>query len=596
MPDKIIVENILIDTVRVYGFRSLLDVTVSLDRFTLLTGMNNAGKTSFLRALNLALGVDRRTVDTDDFHAGKQDGKSTNAQTIVIDVRIVPVDGDGKRTENFSNEWKGSELGTIVRFDGKEAFVGIRTRVAFDDARNEYALKRYSLKLWRDGVAWHEPDDAVESVFTGRLDHLAAFYMNAQRDLVADLRNRASYFGKMLAHVTFGDSKAAWETQLAKLNDEIVTASPELGHLSGELKNLRRPMGDDGCEVTLTPLTRKLKDLLKGVNVEVQDRDGEPFTLDHLGMGTRSWAALMAYRAYVSWIMKQTQESEGLPYHPVLALEEPEAHLHPNAQRQLCAQMADMPGQLIVSTHSPYIAALAELGSIRHFTKSGSASRVRQIDLSALESEDVRRIRRDVMNTRGELLFARAIVLFEGETEEQALPIFAKEYFGQPTFALGVVMVGVGSCNNYKAFLRLADGMGIPWLVFSDAEADVKPKVEMQIKDVQGGKAIFLPNDQDFEAYLLGTGYDDCVRAAFVTLALPLDAHEKHRAAKEKEAEGKSVADLEQWLDSNKTQAAPKVAERIVGLEDEARRIPPKVKELFDELAMILKLPRKWVF
>lgn len=589
-------ENILIDTVRVYGFRSLLDVTVSLDRFTLLTGMNNAGKTTFLRALNLALGVDRRSVDADDFYAGPPEAEGSKAPEIVIDVRIVPVDGDGIRIKNFSDEWNGTELGVIVRFDEKDAFVGLRTRVAFDTAKNEYVLKRYSLKLWRYGATWNEPDEAVESVFTGKLEHLAVFYMNAQRDLVADLRNRASYFGKMLSHVTFGESESAWEAQLAVLNDEIVAASPELGHLSDELKNLKRPMGDVGCEVTLTPLTRKLKDLLKGVNIEVQDRGGEPFTLDHHGMGTRSWAALMAYRAYVTWIMKQTLKSEGLPFHPVLALEEPESHLHPNAQRQLCAQMAGMPGQLIVSTHSPYIAALAELGSIRHFTKSGAASRVRQIDLSALEREDVRRIRRDVMNTRGELLFARAVVLFEGETEEQALPIFAKEYFGQEPFALGVAMVNVGGCGNYKAFLRVAVGMGIPWLVLSDAEVDVKPKVEAQTKGIANGKVVFLPDGQDFETYLLQSGYEDCVRAAFLELELPLGAHPNHREAKDREARGKMIPELESWMDGNKTQTAPKVAEQIVGLTDVTRRIPPKVKELFDALSVILKVPRKLVF
>ncbi|MDD3545672.1 MAG: AAA family ATPase, partial [Kiritimatiellae bacterium] len=414
---KKIVENILIDTVRIYGFRSLRDVTVSLGRFTLLTGMNNAGKTSFLRALNLALGVDRRSVDADDFYAGATEGKDGVKQEIVIDVRIIPVEGEGKRTSNFSDEWNGTVLGDIVRFDGKTAFVGLRTRVVFDEAKNEYALKRYSLKIWRDGVAWHEPDEAVESVFTGKLDHLAVFYMNAQRDLVADLRNRASYFGKMLSRVTFGESREKWEQTLAQMNDEIVKASPELDHLSGELKNVNRSMGEDGYEVTLTPLTRKLKDLLKGVNVEVQDHGSEAFTLDHHGMGTRSWAALLAYRAYVSWVTKQTKESEGLPYHPVLALEEPESHLHPNAQRQLCAQMAEMPGQLIVSTHSPYIAALAGLECIRHFTKAKSETSVRQVDVSGLGEEDIRRIRRDVLNTRGELLFARAVVLFEGETE-----------------------------------------------------------------------------------------------------------------------------------------------------------------------------------
>jgi putative ATP-dependent endonuclease of OLD family len=331
------------------------------------------------------------------------------------------------------------------------------------------------------------------------------------------------------------------------------------------------------------------------VNVEVQDHGSEAFTLDHHGMGTRSWAALLAYRAYVSWVMKQTKQSEGLPYHPVLALEEPESHLHPNAQRQLCSQMAEMPGQLIVSTHSPYITALVGLECIRHFTKAKSETSVRQVDVSGLEKEDIRRVRRDVLNTRGELLFARAVVLFEGETEEQALPIFAKEYFGREPFALGVAMVNVCGYGNYKAFLRLATGMGIPWLIFSDAETNVKPEVEKQAKGIAGGKIVFLPNGRDFEADLLQSGYEDCIRSAFLELDLPPATHPKHREAKEHAAESKTAADLEQWLDSNKTQAAPKVAELIVSLPNKARRLPLKVKELFDELSVVLGVPRKGV-
>ncbi len=257
--------------------------------------------------------------------------------------------------------------------------------------------------------------------------------------------------------------------------------------------------------------------------------------------------------------------------------------------------MGEMPGQLIISTHSPYIAALADLANLRHFIKTGVQTSVHQIDLSALDDEDMRRIRRDVMNTRGELLFARVLVLFEGETEEQALPVFTKEYFGQMPFALGIAMVNVGGFGNYKAFLRLAHGMGIPWLIFSDAETDVKPKVEKQVGEVSGGKAIFLPDGQDFETYLLQTGYADCVRAAFVALSLPPDAHAKQREAKKKEAQGKSVVDLEQWLDDKKTQAAPKVAENIVGLKDITRRIPLKVKELFDVISDVLNIPRKEV-
>jgi hypothetical protein len=48
--------SILIKTVRVAGFRGLENLEVELEQTTVLTGMNNTGKTSFLKALQIALG------------------------------------------------------------------------------------------------------------------------------------------------------------------------------------------------------------------------------------------------------------------------------------------------------------------------------------------------------------------------------------------------------------------------------------------------------------------------------------------------------------------------------------------------------------
>ena len=58
--------NILIDKVRVKNFRSLKDVEVNLQPITLLVGANNSGKTTFLQALNIALGVNKRQLTKDD--------------------------------------------------------------------------------------------------------------------------------------------------------------------------------------------------------------------------------------------------------------------------------------------------------------------------------------------------------------------------------------------------------------------------------------------------------------------------------------------------------------------------------------------------
>jgi len=66
--------GILVDRVRIHNFRSLRNVEGALSQVTVLVGMSNSGKTSFLKALHLSLGADRRVVGGDDFHIGQSSG------------------------------------------------------------------------------------------------------------------------------------------------------------------------------------------------------------------------------------------------------------------------------------------------------------------------------------------------------------------------------------------------------------------------------------------------------------------------------------------------------------------------------------------
>ncbi|MCY4446180.1 MAG: AAA family ATPase [Rhodobacteraceae bacterium] len=47
--------NILVDTIRIFGFRGIKNLEITLEQKTLLIGPNNSGKTTVLKALNLAL-------------------------------------------------------------------------------------------------------------------------------------------------------------------------------------------------------------------------------------------------------------------------------------------------------------------------------------------------------------------------------------------------------------------------------------------------------------------------------------------------------------------------------------------------------------
>jgi len=59
--------QILIRTIRVFGFRGLQNIELELEEITVLTGMNNSGKTSILKALQIALG-NKQFISQDDFH------------------------------------------------------------------------------------------------------------------------------------------------------------------------------------------------------------------------------------------------------------------------------------------------------------------------------------------------------------------------------------------------------------------------------------------------------------------------------------------------------------------------------------------------
>ncbi len=343
--------------------------------------------------------------------------------------------------------------------------------------------------------------------------------------------------------------------------------------------------------IEITPFTKKIRDLNKGLTIYYTDQQ-ESFSMEYHGMGTRSWSSLLTLKAFIS-LLALNAENEGSVFFPILSIEEPEAHLHPNAQKKLYGQVDAIPGQKIISTHSPYVAATAKLNQIRNFYKDDTVTCGR-VDIDSLAPEDIRKINRQVINTRGEIFFSKAIVFFEGETEEQALPILAQKHFNQTPVELGLDFVGVGGHGNYLPFLRFAEALKIPWIIFSDAEVDpekdVKASVLQQFATCgstknEGDSIIFLDDGNDFEKQLISDGFSDEIKQAIASLEVCENEH--HRAAKKAEIGGYSGDDLYANITGKKTQFGPAIAEQIVQGDKD---LPPKVVELFSKIAAVLRM------
>jgi putative ATP-dependent endonuclease of OLD family len=233
--------------------------------------------------------------------------------------------------------------------------------------------------------------------------------------------------------------------------------------------------------------------------------------MEYHGMGTRSWASLLVLRAFAAIIQSERQDK---PFHPFLALEEPEAHLHPNAQRQVYRQMVDFPGQTVISTHSPYVAAQCSPKELRSLARNGSAVEVCQLPTDLSQGNE-RIVRRRVIDTRGEILFARLVVLFEGETEEQALPRFFEADLNCSPHDAGVCFVGVGGACGYQPFLTVLEALRVNWIVFSDGEKDPLRNVQSALEGcnctLEDPRVVVIPNGQCFESYLVAEGYGEAL-------------------------------------------------------------------------------------
>jgi len=421
--------GIKITKVRIRNFRSLKEVDVSLDWLTVLIGGNNSGKTSLLDALFAAIGAGKREISKEDIFLAPSETKVPRDRKVIIDLHIRPSDNNGDILDSFPEGSYWVELWGegVSQDDSDNDYVGIRTQVKWDSTQGEYKTERKFLKDWQN-----EPKDVETkgSISTAQIEPLALYLLDAKRDISDELRSRSSFWYRLVSDLGLNDKDTKeLEKELTMLNNNIISGSVVLGHVQDHLDDLHKTIGGDEGSVSITPIPRHVRDLSKGMDVNFATKGAQTFPLARHGMGTRSLAAVLMFRAYSTWRQKNAKDDK---VHPMLALEEPEAHLHPQAHRALFKQIDKMPGQRIISTHSPYIAGQAKIAQFRHFRKDGASTMVTQMDMTSLDPEDLLKIDRMVMNTRGELLYAHALVFFEGEqTEDQALPIFAEKYWGQ---------------------------------------------------------------------------------------------------------------------------------------------------------------------
>ncbi|MFS1911125.1 ATP-dependent nuclease [Vibrio sp. 10N.286.48.B7] len=481
---------ILINAVRISGFRGISNLEISLPKVAVLIGQNNAGKTSIIKALQLALGDYSRHLTDEDFYIDCDDNVRSE---IIVDISIVPVDESSQRTNIFTDEWV-EVFGDWVQADLEENdFVAIRTICEKDSIKGGFKVSRYPLSRWSGFENWTDESAKINNKISKRIDAIPFVAIDAQRDIHQELREKTSYIGKVLSDISFeSEDKEALEDLIAELNESAVEKSTVLSELKTHLDSLSQSFEGQG-QTDITPFPKKIRDLSKRFSIHFGEDDTNSFSMEYHGMGTRSWASMLTVKAFIDILEKKHVEEEEC-FFPIIAAEEPEAHLHPNAQRTLYKQLTDIKGQTIISSHSPYLASECKLQDLRSLRNGRYGVEVNSLG-NGFAPEDINKLQRDVMRFRGEVLFSKAIILFEGVTEEQLAPIFFEKYFSKSCYAVGVNCVSVAG-KNYPPFVKLAYRLGIPVCIVSDNDGTTFTEISSQIRKIETEfDCQLLPND-----------------------------------------------------------------------------------------------------
>lgn len=224
----------------------------------------------------------------------------------------------------------------------------------------------------------------------------------------------------------------------------------------------------------------------------------ETRNLEELGTGEEQVLALAFAHAYAKTF------HGGI----VLAIEEPEAHLHPLAQLWLSRKIQEFTNdglQVILTTHSPAFVNLMGLDGIVLVRKEINSTQTVQVnakllaDFCVLYGADKARATENTIlpfyakHGTYEILsglFAKRVVLVEGQTEQFALKIYL-EKVGLDVEKSGIAIVPVMGKGNLAKWWRFFSAYGIPtYVIFdNDNEHDTKGN---QRKDLLN--ALEIPN------------------------------------------------------------------------------------------------------
>lgn len=523
-----------LERISIRNFRLLRRFTIELAKdkpTTILVGPNNSGKTSVMEALALFLGSGtegRRKFSIHDF------AHATRNTFSLIEKRLKTLNDEDARIELLRKFAPKLRLELLFRYADEAAdivvandllmtlnpssdAIGMRIEYALENAKGlltdfkarrnkEQTLFQYlidTLPSYYKIATFKISEDGKQSQRLDRIDILGRLIkvdiISAQRHMDDEDNIGAAKISRLL-HDHYNRYYKLEETEGANEIEDAIKASSEIltkkygnafQRLTDRLKEFGYPQGHASPDLLVKAEMTSERIYRDNTKVYYASKhpsaDGAVTTYElpekYNGLGYKNLIFIVlqleSFRSAVEAIAIDK------PRVHIVALEEPEAHLHPQMQNvfinEISKVVADKDGvtaQIVLSTHSSHMVVGSEFDPIRYFKRTGHEVVVK--DLSKLDipsdsnDEILRFLKRYVKSTHCELFFADKIIFVEGQVERILLPLMvvnaaksgeAKSLASQ---YLSISEIGGGYAHIFKP---LIDFIQVPTLVITDIDA-----------------------------------------------------------------------------------------------------------------------------
>lgn len=449
--EKEVICKMKINWIKIKGFRNFDNEIIHFADQTLIIGANDVGKTNLIYALRLLF--DRSLSDRDLDLLNSDYNVYTKTNSIEITVKLTDV------TEDC--------LITVFKGDLNEGTVYLQYKNSKD---GEYTI-----------LSGHS--EASLEVKSSRfyIKRLNMEYVNTNRNLESFIKREKNQILEDAKLQLTEQQKEADDRTIFKINrnleivnkrvDSLKYIQNSLSKVNNELSSLA--IHNENQELSFKNANSDVTRMLDNLELAYNTQDGS-LTLGGDGRNNQIFLA--------TWISKQknVKSFEKVTFY---AIEEPEAHLHPQQQRKLSSYLLEnFDEQVFITTHSPHIASdfkpdkIVKLYSKNKCTKVAKGGCSEEIKL---EFDDFG-YRLDAITS--DVFFVNAVFLVEGPSEKLFYTALAK----QLKIDLDRLNVSIISVNGvgFKPYIKICLALDIPFVLRTDNDIFNKTK-DVEGKDVK---------------------------------------------------------------------------------------------------------------